>query len=123
MRVSKSQIVHGITEYIQGEIVPKLGDDKAMQIIMTIGVNAAMANNKMVDAALENEFVRALLDDDGNGMYEIGGIAEAMRKAIDQYGSFPVRIPAIPLISPHEIVMKLNAADVDAIRRRIETSV
>lgn len=123
MRVSKSQIVHGVTGYIQDEILPKMGDEKAIQIIASIAVNAALANEKAVDAVMENSMIRALLEEDGSGTYELNGIAEAMRAAIEQYGSFPVRVPAIPLISPHEIVLRLGAGDVDAMRRCIENSV
>lgn len=123
MRVSKVQIVHGLTDYIQGEILPKMGDDKAVQIILSIAANAAIANNKIVDTVLGNEIIKALLEDDGSGTYEVGGIADAMQAAIKQYGSFPVKIPAIPLISPHEMTLSLNADDVDALRRRIENSV
>ena len=123
MRVSKSQIVHGVTGYIQDEILPKMGDEKAIQIIASIAVNAALTNEKAVDAVMENSMIRALLEEDGSRTYELSGIADAMRAAIEQYGSFPVRVPAIPLISPHEIVLRLGAGDVDAMRRRIETSV
>ena len=123
MRVSKSQIVHGVTGYIQDEILPKMGDDRAVQIIISIAVNAATANQRAVDMVMDNEIVKALLEDDGTGTYEIGGIADAMRTAIEQYGSFPVTFPAIPLISPHEITLRLGAGDVEAMRRRIENSV
>lgn len=123
MRVSKGQIVHGLAEYIQDEIMPKMADDKAMQIIMSIAMNAMMANGRLVDSVLENEIVKALLEDDGTGTYEVGGIAEAMRAAIEQYGSFPVRVPAIPLISPREMTLKLTASDIDLLRRRIENAV
>lgn len=123
MRVSKSQMIHGAADYIQGEILPKMSDDRAMQIILSIAVNAALANSRAVDAALENSMVKALLEDDGSGTYEIGGIADAMRAAIEKYGSFPVTFPAIPLLSPREITLKLDAADVDAMRRRIEDAI
>lgn len=122
MRVSKSQIVHGITEFIQNEILPKMGDDRAVQIMLSIAINTAIGNDRLVSTVLDNEVVRALLGDDGSGSYEISGIIDAMRTAIEQYGSFPVRVPAIPLLSPHEITLKLDASDVDAIRRRIENS-
>lgn len=122
MRVSKNQIVHGITEYIQNEILPKMGDDKAVQIMLSIAINAAMVNNRLVNVVLDNEIVRALLEDDGSGTYEISGFIDAMRTAIEQYGSFPVRVPAIPLLSPHEITLKLDVSDVDAMRRRIENA-
>lgn len=123
MRVSKIQIVHGVTSFIQEEILPKMGDDRAVQIILSIAAHAAIANNRLVDTVLGNEIIKALLEDDGSGTYEVGGIADAMRAAVSQYGSFPVTIPAIPLISPHEMTLNLNADDVDALRRRIENAV
>lgn len=123
MRVSKSQIVHGVTDYIQTEILPNLVNGKGLQIIVSIGANAVAANHKIADAVFENQMVRALLDDDGSGTYDIGSLADAMRKSIEQYGSFPVQIPAIPLISPTELTLKLTAEDVAAMRSRIESAV
>lgn len=123
MRVTKSQIVHGVTDYIQSDILPNLTNGRGLQIIVSIGANAIAANHKLVDVLFDNQMLRALLDDDGNGTYDISGLAEAMSKSIEQYGSFPVNIPAIPLISPTEITLKLSADDVDALRKRIESAV
>ena len=123
MRVTKSQIVHGVTDYIQSDILPNLTNGRGLQIIVSIGANAIAANHKLVDVLFENQMFRALLDDDGNGTYDVSGLAEAMSKSIEQYGSFPVSIPAIPLVSPTEITLKLSAADVDAMRKRIESAV
>ena len=39
MRVTKAQIVSGIASYIQQEILPKMGDDKALQIVFSVAVN------------------------------------------------------------------------------------
>ena len=123
MRVTKSQLVHGGTDYIQSDILPNLTNGRGLQIIVSMGANAIAANHKLVDVLFDNQMFRALLDDDGNGTYDISGLAEAMSKSIDQYGSFPVNIPAIPLISPTEITLKLSADDVDAMRKRIESAV
>ena len=123
MRVTKSQIVHGVADYIQSEILPNLVNGRGLQIIVSIGANAVAANHKIADAVFENQMVRALLDDDGSGTYDIGGLADAMRKSIEQYGSFPVQVPAIPLISPTELTLKLTAEDVAAMRSRIESAV
>lgn len=122
MRVSRTQIVKGVSDYIQNDILPKMDNDRAVQIIMSIAVNAVAANNKLVDSLFANDVVRSMLDDDGSGTYEIAGVADAMRKAIDQYGSFPVNIPAIPLVSPHEITLRLNADDIEAMKHRIESA-
>ena len=122
MRVSRTQIVKGVSDYIQSDILPKMADDRAVQIIMSIAVNAVTANNKLVDSIFANDIVRSMLDDDGTGTYEINGVADAMTAAVQKYGSFPVKIPAIPLISPREITLTLNAADVEAMRMRIENA-
>lgn len=122
MRVTKNQIVKGVTDYVQNEILPKMENDRAVQIILSIAANAALANGKMVDTVFSNDIVRSMLDDDGSGTYEINGIADAMIAAVQKYGSFPVRIPAIPLVSPREITLSLNANDVDAMRMRIENA-
>lgn len=123
MRVTKSQIVHGVVDYIQSNILPQLGNGRGMQIIVSIGANAIAANHKMVDAVFDNQIVRAMLDDDGSGTYDLAGLVDAMTKSIQQFGSFPIQVPAIPLISPVEFTLSLSADDVDAMRSRIEDAV
>lgn len=122
MRVSRTQIVKGVSDYIQSDIMPKMAEDRAVQIILSIAVNAVAANNRLVDSIFANDIVRSMLDDDGGGTYDIAGVADAMQSAIDQYGSFPVTIPAIPLVSPHEITLRLNADDIEAMKRKIESA-
>ena len=123
MRVTKSQIIHGITEYIQSDILPQMGGARSMQIIVSIGANAIAANSKLVDEVFKNQIVQTMLNDDGSGTYDIGGLADAMTKSIRQYGSFPVQVPSIPLISPTGFTLSLTADDIDAMRRKIEESV
>lgn len=123
MRVSRNQIIKGVADYIKNDLIPTMQNDRAVQIIFTIAINAAMANSKLTDSIFDNEIVRAMLDDDGSGTYEVSGIVDSMQAAIQQYGSFPVQIPAIPLVSPREITVKLTADDVSAMRRKIEETV
>jgi hypothetical protein len=123
MRVTKSQIVHGITEYLQSDILPQMGGARSMQIIVSIGANAIAANNKLADAVFKSPVVLAMLDDDGSGTYDLGGLVDAVTKSIRQYGSFPVQVPAIPLISPTGFTLSLAAEDIDAMKRKIEETV
>lgn len=123
MRVTRSQIVHGIADYIQSEITPKMGNGRALQILVSVGANAVAANNKLVDAIFANQMVRGFLDEDESGTYEISGLADAMSRAIQQYGSFPVQVPAIPLIAPAGMILDLTDDDVAAIKSRIESAI
>lgn len=122
MRVTKNQIVRGLAAFVSDDILPKLENDRAVQILATVAVHAALANQALLDSAFRSPMLQALLEDDGAGTYEIDGILGAMKAAIDQYGYFPVTIPAVPLLSPREISLRLNSADVDAVRQHIESA-
>ena len=116
MRVSKDRIIEGVAGYIQDEILPKM--ERPVQIIMSIAVNSVMGNGKLVDSVFENDIVRTMLCGEG-GTYDIENLMDSMRDAINEYGSFPVKIPAIPLVS-QEFTLTLNADDIEAMKRRIE---
>ena len=122
MRVTRNQIVNGIVAYIQQEIMPKMDDDRALKILFSVGVNAIKANDKLIDKYLSNDIVRALIDDDGSGYYDIERLMDWIRTSVEEYGAFPVSVPPIPLISPREITLKLGPSDIIAIQRQIESA-
>jgi len=122
MRVTKSQIVNGLTRYIQQEILPKMDDDRALKILFSVGVNAIKANDKLIDKYLQNDIIRALIDDDGSGNYDVERLMDWIKESVEEYGAFPVTVPPIPLISPKEITLRLSAPDIIAIQRHIENA-
>ena len=122
MRVTRSQIVNGISDYIQQEILPKMEEDRALRILASVAVNAIKANGQLIDKWLGNDIVRALIYDDGAGNYDIQRLMDWIKASVEEYGAFPVSVPPIPLISPREIMLKLGPADIAAIQRHIETA-
>ena len=122
MRVTRSQIINGLTGYIQQEILPKMEDDRALKILFSVAVNAIKATDKLIDKYLSNDIVRALIDDDGSGNYDIERLMEWIRTSVEEYGAFPVIVPPIPLVSPREITLRLGPSDIIAIQRQIENA-
>lgn len=122
MRVTRNQIVNGLTAYIQQEIMPRMDDDRALKILFSIGVNAIKANDKLIDKYLSNDIVRALIDDDGSGNYDIERLMDWIKSSVEEYGAFPIIVPPIPLVSPREITLRLGPSDIAAIQRQIETA-
>ena len=122
MRVNKNQIINGIVAYIQQEIMPRMDDDRALKILFSVGVNAVKANDKLIDKWMGNDIIRALIDDDGSGSYNIERLLDWIKMSVEEYGSFPVIVPPIPLISPREITLRLGPSDIAAIQRQIETA-
>ena len=122
MRVTRTQIVNGLTAYIQQEIMPRMEDDRGLKILLAVAVNAIKANGQLIDKWLGGDIARALIDDDGAGHYDIDRLADWLQASVEEYGAFPVAVPAIPFVSPREITIKLGPADVQAIRQKINTA-
>ena len=120
MRVTKSQIINGFAEYIENEIVPKMSDDKSMQIIVSVGMNMIKSNSRATDALFGHPMVCALLEADENGMYEIDPLFDALESSVSRYGYFPVTVKPIPIISPTEKELKFTADDIAEIKKNIE---
>ena len=85
-------------------------------------MNAIKANDKLIDKYLSNDIVKALIDDDGSGNYDVERLMDWIRTSVEEYGAFPVSVPPIPLISPREITIKLTPSDIVAIQRHIENA-
>ena len=122
MKVTRNQIVNGLVDYIQQEIMPKMEDDRALKILFSVAVNAIKANDKLIDKYLSNDIVRALIEDDGNGNYDVERLMGWIRTSVEEYGAFPVIVPPIPLVSPKEITLRLGPSDIIAIQRQIENA-
>ena len=122
MRVTRNQIVNGLVAYIQQEIMPKMDDDRALKILFSVAVNAIKANDKLIEKYLSNDIVRALIDDDGSGNYDVERLMDWIRTSVEEYGAFPVIVPPIPLVSPREITLRLGPSDIIAIQRQIENA-
>ena len=122
MRVTRNQIVNGLVAYIQQEIMPKMDDDRALKILFSVAVNAIKANDKLIDKYLSNDIVKALIDDDGSGNYDVERLMDWIRTSVEEYGAFSVIVPPIPLVSPREITLRLGPSDIIAIQRQIENA-
>ncbi len=119
MRVSKRQIVDGLSAYIREELLPKLGQDKGLQVLLDVGLHAFKANDRLIDAVFGREWVAAFLQDDGAGYYDVDGLLDNLQASVGRYGELPVKVPPIPLIAPTGCTISLHATDIAAIRDKI----
>lgn len=122
MRVNKSQIINGFVDYIENEMLPQMGDDKAMQIIISFTANMIKANSKVADAVFAHPMLKAMLDADEDGMYEIESAFDVFEQSVSKFGYFPITINPIPIISPTEKELKFTADDIAEIKKHIERS-
>lgn len=108
--VTRNQIVNGVIKYAKNEVINKI-TDKPLKMMLAAGVSALEINNSIADKIFQNDFVSKILNEDA-GMYDIDSAVEILEKTIDEYGDFPVVIPAIKFLSPNEKELTFTSRDI-----------
>lgn len=108
--ISKTQLTNGIANYIKAEIIPHT-PDAGTKAMMGLLATTLVRNPNLVDIALSNPIVSAMIPHDGD-MWDVQGIADSLGESIREYGNLRVTIPKIPLLVPNEQVMSFSADDV-----------
>lgn len=120
MHVEKQKIIDGIIKYIEKDVMPEISSDRGFQVVISIGISAIKANNKLLDKLFENDIFKSLANyDDENKTYDIDLLYNIAKDSISKCGYFPVKIPAISFISPNEKELKFSAADIDRLKSYI----
>ena len=123
MRVEKQKIINGFVSYIDNEVAPKITNDKAMQIIISVGANTLRGNPVAADKLFNNGIVSTVAKYemvDGKDTYDLDGLFSMVEDSVTKYGYFPVVLPAIPFISPTEKELKFSSEDIEMLKTYIE---
>lgn len=110
MTVTKQQIINGVVKYAKNEIINKI-IDKPLKMIIATCISMMEVNPSVADFIFKNPMICAILNEN-DGMYDIDGLIEVIGKTMDEYGDFPVKIPAIKFISPSEKELTFGAGDI-----------
>ena len=108
MEVSRGQLVSGATKFAKNEIINKV-TDKNFKMVMSMLVNLIEVKPELAD-----DFLKPMAN--ANGMYDIDLLETVLCKTMDEYGDFPIVIPAIKFISPTEKELRFNSDDVRKLR-------
>ena len=111
MEVSRGQLVSGATRFAKNEIINKV-TDKNFKMVMSMLINLLEVKPELAD-----EFLEPMADKDG--MYDIDLLESVLCRTMDEYGDFPIVIPAIKFISPTEKELRFNSDDVRKLRNYI----
>ena len=71
MRVQREQIVKGVADYLENDVIPQMKDDKAMQILLDFAVNMIKTNTKLADLIFDDTTVKMMFRCNEDGTYEI----------------------------------------------------
>lgn len=111
MKYNADQIMQGIMNYADSEVINKLPTAGKWVVGTAIGLATTRANN-VVDAIQTNAIAKAFGIVDENGLIDIDALMSAMKNSADRYGKISVEVPLIGKLS-------FSSADVDTLRNYI----
>ena len=85
MRVEKQKIINGFVSYIDNEVAPKITNDKAMQIIISVGANTLRGNPVAADKLFNNGIVSTVAKYemvDGKDTYDLDGLFSMVEDSV-----------------------------------------
>ena len=115
MNVTRQQIINGFVKYTKEEVIDKI-IDKPLKMAIAAGISILEINPSIASTFFDNDIISKILNVKDDGTYDIDIAIEILKKTMDEYGDFPVKIPAIKFISPTEKELSFSSRDVQILK-------
>jgi hypothetical protein len=110
MKVSKNQMISGISRFGKEEIVNKI-PDKGIKMAVAVALATLKKKPEILDTLLDSKLGGIIVTKDEDG-YDVDFICDVIAEAMEEYGSFEVDIPSVPLIAPKETSLTFSSGDI-----------
>ena len=111
MIYTSDQVLNGIVQYIDNEILSKM--PTAGKVVAGAVVSMALKNSSTVIEQLKNnQMLKAIGAITSDGLIDVDSIAECIKQSAEKYGDVIIQIPFMGNLT-------LKANDVDLLRRYI----
>lgn len=118
MTATRSQILCGVAEYIQRDVIPSITDVPLKLVLGTLAYQMRNVPDTFNARIFDNPAVKMLLVESGDSI-DVDASLNGVVSSLQQYGGLTLTIPSIPLISKMEHTMTFNAQDIDRIKQYI----
>ena len=121
MIVTIDKVRNALTRYIEQDLSPVI-TDKGFQVAVTFFSEIIkQANLDSIEVFLREPMIASLVpwNEEAKG-YDITKLMSVLKNTINHCTVLPVKIPAIPLISPEEKEIKFLMADVEKIEQYLK---
>ncbi|SEP79544.1 hypothetical protein SAMN04487977_101449 [Treponema bryantii] len=110
---TKKQIADALVKFIHNDLINDI-DDKHSKFSLCMAKKALRENQDILDYFLESPVVSSVIKEQ-DGMYDIDVFAKTLKNVLNEYDSYSITIPKIPMFAPKDCVIKITSADVDKI--------
>lgn len=111
--VSKKNIAEAVAKFISNDLAQG-ADDRQMKLVLCLAKETLIDNCDILDEFFENPLIRTVIHEE-DGLYDIKDFTAMLKKVLDDYGSYPVAVPKVPLLLSHEKTIRINSSDIEKI--------
>ena len=111
--VTKKQIAEAVAKFITNDLVQGI-DDKQLKFVLCLTKQSLLENPDVLDMFMDNPMIESVIYEE-EGMYEVKDFVSMLKKVLDEYSSYPISVPKVPLLLSHEKIIRINSADIDKI--------
>lgn len=111
--VSKKQIADAVAKFITNDLVQGI-DDKQLKFVLCLTKQSLMDNPDVLDTFINNPMIESVFYEE-DGMYDIKDFVTMVKKVLDEYNSYPISVPKVPLLLSHDKYIRINSSDIDKI--------
>ena len=108
---TKENLIEGLADYIDRELVAKI-DDRPLRIMIATAVSTIKKNPNAADAVIGHPLVSTMLAKDDSGCYDVRNFSQSLKDSIERHGNLKFDIPPIPMLSSQPITITMDADDV-----------
>ena len=109
----KKEIVDGVIKFINNDLMLDI-DDKHLKFVLSMAKKALRENPDLVDIFFKSPIVINVIKE-YDGEYDLEVFAKMLKNILNEYGSYSITIPKIPMFSPEEKRILLTSEDVDKV--------
>lgn len=106
-------IANAVAKFISEDLINDV-DDIQTKFTLCLAKQSLIENPNLVKEFLENPLLSAVIYNE-NELYDLKDFSQMLKKVLDEYDSYPITIPKIPLFTSDKKVIKINSADIDKI--------
>ncbi len=113
---TKKQLADSVVKFITNDLMSDedVMNNKHLKFSLCMAKKALHTNPDVMDGFLDSPIVaNVIIENDGE--YDIDVFARTMKNVLNEYDSYSIVIPRIPMFAPKESIIKITAEDVDKI--------
>lgn len=111
--VDKKSIANAIAKFISEDLIKDV-DDIQTKFTLCLAKQSLIENPNVIKEFLENPLISTVIYNDDE-MYDLKDFSQMLKKVLDEYGSYPIAIPKIPLLISDKKIIRINSCDIDKI--------